>query len=362
MGKSGQIGWVVAVTLLVSCGGAAEQADRVALSQAVVPIPHPLTMLLRDAGVQRELTLDVERITAIAAALDEAERPLWRLRDLPPDKRAVPAERILDELKVMLAQTLSGRQRERLDQLVLQALGLRAVLEPDVVTRLQLSAGQVSRVQSTLDVLARELAALHRGGEATRDAERIRRRTLQGERDVLAILSQRQRTTLQALMGPAFDLSGVHQVACRAPELRDVETWINSSPLTLAQMRGRVVVVHFYAFGCINCVRNLPHYNAWFDTFSRDPLTIVGIHRPETAGERVVADVRRKAVEAGLKHPIAVDNQSQNWDAWANRIWPSVYLIDKRGFVRYWWYGELNWQGSEGEKWMRRKITDLLRE
>jgi hypothetical protein len=63
-----------------------------------------------------------------------------------------------------------------------------------------------------------------------------------------------------------------------------------------------------------------------------------------------------------MEYPIAVDNQSLNWDAWANRMWPSMYLVDKNGFVRYWWYGELNYQGATSEKWMRQKIHKLLKE
>jgi hypothetical protein len=120
--------------------------------------------------------------------------------------------------------------------------------------------------------------------------------------------------------------------------------------------------LHFYTFGCINCIRNLPHHNNWHAEFPADHFRVIGIHRPETPGERLVEDVRRKAVEAGIAYPIAVDNNSANWDAWANRVWPSVYLIDKRGFVRYWWYGEMNWQGVEGEKWMRGRILQLLAE
>ena len=67
-------------------------------------------------------------------------------------------------------------------------------------------------------------------------------------------------------------------------------------------------------------------------------------------------------MESGLEFPIVVDSDKKNWDAWSNTIWPAVYLVDKRGFVRYWWYGELNWDGAEGEKYMRRKIAELIAE
>jgi hypothetical protein len=89
---------------------------------------------------------------------------------------------------------------------------------------------------------------------------------------------------------------------------------------------------------------------------------IIGVHTPETDEERDVEKLRAKVVEAGMEYPVAVDNASQTWSAWANNMWPSVYLIDKRGHVRYWWYGELNWQGAEGEKLMREKIELLLTE
>jgi hypothetical protein len=86
------------------------------------------------------------------------------------------------------------------------------------------------------------------------------------------------------------------------------------------------------------------------------------VHSPESEGEKVVASIRQKAAQHGLEFPIAVDSNQKTWQAWSNSIWPSVYLIDKRGLVRYWWYGELNWQGSEGEKFLREKIEELLAE
>jgi peroxiredoxin len=89
---------------------------------------------------------------------------------------------------------------------------------------------------------------------------------------------------------------------------------------------------------------------------------VLGIHTAETAAERDPANVRKAALEAGLTFPILVDQDKLNWDAWGNSMWPSVYLIDKQGYVRYWWYGELNWKGAEGERRLRKRIEELLDE
>lgn len=88
----------------------------------------------------------------------------------------------------------------------------------------------------------------------------------------------------------------------------------------------------------------------------------MGVHTPETGEEHGLDALRRKLTENGLGFPVVVDNDSKTWNAWANNMWPSVYLIDKRGNVRTWWYGELNWQGAEGEARMRRNIEQLLAE
>ena len=279
----------------------------------LIPIPHPTTMLLRAESVRRELSLSDEQETAVTRILGAAELPLWRLRDLPPPERDQAAEPILESLRQRLGKVLMVSQMERLDQLILQAQSVRAILTPKVSKTLQLSDGQTERIRAIL-------------GPATPGADPARI-----QRDVRAVLSPSQHRILTSLLGSPFDLSKVPRVACKAPELAGVTAWVGSAPIALSQLRGKVVVVHFYAFGCINCVRNLPHYNAWFDRFSRDDVAIVGIHRPETVAERDIDTVRRKAAEAGIKYPVAVDNESRNWDAWANRIWPSVYLIDKKG-------------------------------
>ena len=118
----------------------------------------------------------------------------------------------------------------------------------------------------------------------------------------------------------------------------------------------------FYAFGCGNCVNNEPHYKAWHERYANKKVTVLGVHTPETARERDSAQVKADASAKGLLYPIAVDGKSANWAAWANNMWPSTYLIDKKGVVRYWWYGELNWQGAKGEELFRGYIDDLLKE
>jgi peroxiredoxin len=146
-----------------------------------------------------------------------------------------------------------------------------------------------------------------------------------------------------------------------APDFQGIE-WINGKPVAMKDLKGKVVVVHFWAFGCINCTHNLPHYAAWHKDFSKKGLSVIGVHTPETAAEKVIESVRRKVQANGMKYPVAVDGSSKTWRAWGNRYWPSVYLIDKKGKVRYRWEGELNWRDVKGEKLMRQRIKELLDE
>lgn len=152
------------------------------------------------------------------------------------------------------------------------------------------------------------------------------------------------------------------EVGTTAPEFAASTLWLQSKPLNLASLRGRVVVVHFWTFGCINCIHNFPSYKAWQEYYAGKAVTIVGIHTPETKGEADVKRVLAKAEVNGLKFPIAVDNDGQNWRNWQNRYWPSVYLLDKKGRVRHRWEGELNFGSTDGERIMRQRIDELLAE
>ena len=149
-----------------------------------------------------------------------------------------------------------------------------------------------------------------------------------------------------------------------APALVD-GPWINTpdgKPLTLAGLKGRVTILHFWTFGCINCKRNLPAYARWEKRFAKHPVTIIGIHTPETDGERKLDNVRKYVKEYPITYPVLVDEQAANWNRWAQKWWPTVYLIDKHGFVRYRWEGELAWQGATGESTMGDLVDRLLAE
>ena len=130
----------------------------------------------------------------------------------------------------------------------------------------------------------------------------------------------------------------------------------------MAKLRGKVVLVHFWTNGCYNCVNNYEHYRAWQKDYADKDVVILGIHTPETSGERDIERIKKQALKNDLKFPIAVDNDSANWRKWNNRYWPTVYVVDKKGVVRYGWEGELNYKGAKGEATVRKLVDSLLLE
>ncbi len=140
-----------------------------------------------------------------------------------------------------------------------------------------------------------------------------------------------------------------------APALRDVTAWLNSPPLTLAQPRGRVVLIDFWAYSCINCRRALPHIIQLNDTYRSDGLVVIGVHTPEYAFERVRANVRAGITEDGIDHPVAMDNAYATWTAHRNRFWPAQYLIDANGEVRHLQQGEGGYATTES---LARQLLD----
>lgn len=131
-----------------------------------------------------------------------------------------------------------------------------------------------------------------------------------------------------------------------APELQG-GTWINSPPLSLRGLQGKPVVVDFWDYTCINCIRTLPYLTEWHRRYSPHGLTIVGVHAPEFSFAQE-ADAVRKAVEdLGISYPVVLDNDFVIWRAYGNRYWPAKYLVDGEGFIRYYHFGEGNYGETE---------------
>ena len=132
-----------------------------------------------------------------------------------------------------------------------------------------------------------------------------------------------------------------------AAELSGTTGWLNSSPLTLQSLRGKVVLVDFWTFACINCQRALPHVRAWAEKYKDQGLVVIGVHAPEFAFERKLDNVKRAVGELGLNFPIAIDNDFAVWRAYSNQYWPANYFIDAQGRIRYHHFGEGEYERSE---------------
>ena len=141
-----------------------------------------------------------------------------------------------------------------------------------------------------------------------------------------------------------------------APELRGTQKWFNSEPLTLRGLRGRVVLIDFWTYTCINCIRTQPHLKAWDARYRRDGLTIIGVHSPEFGFEKDAGNVERAIRTAGLRYPVVQDNDLTVFTDFQNQYWPAEYLIDARGHVRYTSFGEGEYDKTEAA------IRSLLRE
>lgn len=140
-----------------------------------------------------------------------------------------------------------------------------------------------------------------------------------------------------------------------APELSGVTQWLNSAPLDWTQLRGKVVLVDFWTYDCINCRNSLPYVNQWAQRYAEQGLVVVGVHTPEYPRERIVANVRQAIKQLGIRHPVAIDNQYQVWSAFGNQYWPAHYFIDAEGHIRHAHMGEGDYAEQE------RVIQELLR-
>ena len=186
---------------------------------------------------------------------------------------------------------------------------------------------------------------------------------------VLARLSSAQTARLENSLAERLGLGGrseseaverngqlILPVTGQLPSLDGLGPWINSPPLSAAALKGKVVLIDFWTYSCINCIRSIPYVRAWHDRYADDGLVIIGVHAPEFAFERDPANVRTAVRDLTIRYPVALDNQFKVWGALQNRYWPAHYFFDARGRLRYHHFGEGNYEMSE------RVIRQLLAE
>ena len=236
------------------------------------------------------------------------------------------------------------------------SLGLALLIGGKVFARMKKSLGASERIRQVLGVLVLVGVAAIALGLDTR---------------VLSSLSSAQTASLESglarKLGAAqpmgetqarTDKMGqlVLPVEGTLPPLTGVGPWFNSGPLTREQLRGKVVVIDFWTYSCINCLRSIPYVKAWDERYRKDGLVIIGVHAPEFAFEREPANVARAIKDLGIRYPVALDNNYDLWRALKNNYWPAHYFIDAQGRVRYHHFGEGDYDGSE------RVIRQLLAE
>jgi cytochrome c biogenesis protein CcdA/thiol-disulfide isomerase/thioredoxin len=143
------------------------------------------------------------------------------------------------------------------------------------------------------------------------------------------------------------------------PDLSGATVWMNSPPLTPASLRGKVVLVDFWTYSCINCLRTLPYIKAWNEQYKNSGLVIIGVHTPEFPFEKDEANVRKAVKDLGITYPVAMDNDYRIWRAFHNEYWPADYFIDATGRIRFHHFGEGAYQ--ESEQWIRTLLPEIDR-
>ena len=236
------------------------------------------------------------------------------------------------------------------------SLAVALLVGGKVFTRMKKSLGASERIRQVLGVLVLVGVAAIAFGLDTR---------------VLAKLSSAQTASVESALATRLGASqSMDETATRTnaagelvlpvigplPSLEGLGPWFNSAPLTNQQLKGKVVLIDFWTYSCINCLRTLPYLKAWDAKYRKDGLVIIGVHAPEFAFERDPANVAKAVQDLGVRYPVALDNQYRLWNAVHNQYWPAHYFVDAEGRIRYFHHGEGAYAMSE------RVIRQLLAE
>jgi hypothetical protein len=215
-------------------------------------VSNPFLFLVRDPGVQADLKMQEDQKKAVRHLLDDIDGPLWLLRDTTPEEGGERVQALIAKVKSGLNGVLKPDQLKRLDQIVLQAQGPEALCLPGVAQRLSLSNDKKKEIRETIESRRKELQELSeqvKKGTEKDPQEKVAKIRAAEQEQLLLILTDTQQKIWAAMLGKSIDLSKVEISNIKAPEIVTADEWINSEPLTLEKLRGRVVALHFWTFG-----------------------------------------------------------------------------------------------------------------
>ena len=236
------------------------------------------------------------------------------------------------------------------------SLALALLVGGKLFARMKKSLGASERIRQLLGVLVLAGVAAIAFGVDTRILAKLSSAQTASLESSLARRLGATQTMTDTAAGTNAAGELVLPVLGKLPSLDGLGPWFNSPPLTNAQLKGKVVLVDFWTYSCINCLRTLPYLEAWDSKYRKDGLVVIGVHAPEFAFERDPANVAKAVHDLGVRYPVALDNKYVLWNALHNQYWPAHYFVDAEGRIRYFHHGEGEYAMSE------RVIRQLLAE
>jgi peroxiredoxin len=363
------LSWMVCVWMLYEGGlvrvEGQEKIDpvRITLSADNTLVTQNLLSLIHAPQVMDEIGIPRAERGVLEEFLRTVDGEWWRGRIRPAAEYRKTIEGLETKLSQFLNDTFGSHVIKRLRQLEWQSQGVRALMRPEVAGYMQVTSKQFEELAVLFGVTEEiRKRVMAKPGQVDEVAAAKLATALEEEpMKVISLLTGAQRERLGKLIGKPFDTSKLKRIFPLAPELISSQEWVNRS-VTLEELRGKVVLLHFYAFQCGNCKKNFPIYQRWQREQASGGVQVIGIQSPETPTERDPERVRSDARANGFEFPVLIDTEMKNWDAWGNTMWPTVYVIDKRGYIRLWWQGELCWDGATGDKQIEDLVAELLAE
>lgn len=329
-------------------------------------IPRRLLGLIHSTEVQEEIGLTESELPTLEAFFGEIDGEWFLSRNLKSEDQVQVLAKLEGKLWEWAATHMTPEQISRLKQIEIRAQAARALLRDDLADQIPLDAKQqaaIARLAIATQKLEAELNQAYQTTGITPAQQKAFASARQAEWDSLKdLLQPNQIRGLQSVLGKPFDLTKLKSLRLLAPELIASEHWINSSPIQLKDLRGKVVLLHFYAFQCHNCHANFDTYRKWHSELKEKGVVVIGVQTPELQRERDPKAVQAAAEENQLEFPILVDIQKENWDNWGTTLWPTVYVIDQNGYVRHIQPGELKWKGARYDQLVEKVVDELLAE